>query len=271
MRVEDVDRGRTRPGAEEQMLRDLDWLGFDWDEGPDVGGPCGPYRQSERSDRYVQVLSDLGDRLFECSCSRKEIRTAAAVRPDHRGELRYAGTCRSGVGNPERIERSLRARIDPGEECWEDLWRGVSREVPSDVCGDFILRAKNGDFTYQLACTVDDLDMGVTHILRGEDLVDSTGRQLQLRRWLGAPFVPLFAHCPLRLDASGERLSKTRGSPSLETLRASGEDAGRLLGTLAWELGLVGEQGLAVRPGELVDPFIERMPQLLKKTGFGPI
>jgi len=266
MRIEDVDRGRIRPGAEEQILTDLRWLGFDWDEGPDVGGDRGPYRQSERSGSYEDALTRLSERLFECSCSRKEVRGAAGVPDDHRGELRYPGTCRDGPKAPQRSERSLRARVEASEESWDDLWLGLRTDSPEQVCGDFILRAKNGDYTYQLACSVDDLEMGISHVLRGEDLVDSTGRQLLLRRWLGAESPLLFAHTPLRVDGGGERLAKSRGSVGLGELREAGEAPQRLLGDLAFDLGLVDHQGLELRPHDLLDPFMERMPQLLRRA-----
>ena len=262
MRIEDVDRGRVRPGAEDQILRDLEWLGFDWDEGPCVGGDHGPYRQSDCSERYQQALESLASRTFPCSCSRKEIRAAAGVVPDHRGELAYPGTCRDSPAAPSRSERSLRVRVGPETLSWDDLWLGRCEEEPSALCGDFILRAKGGDFTYQLACVVDDIAMGITHVLRGQDLVDSTGRQLLLYRWLGAR-PPHFAHTPLRTDEQGERLAKSRGSAGLGELRETGEDPRLVLGELAHDLGLLDRSGLAVGPGDLVDSFRRCMPALL--------
>ncbi|MEE2829710.1 MAG: glutamate--tRNA ligase family protein [Myxococcota bacterium] len=266
LRIEDVDRGRTRPGAEEGILRDLRWLGFDWDEGPDCGGPLGPYRQTECTERYLACLEQLAHRLFECTCTRKEIRLAAGVMEDHRGELRYPGTCRAAPAAAERSERSIRVRVDEEVLCWDDLWLGPCREDTGQVCGDFILRAKNGDFTYQLACVADDIAEGITHVLRGEDLVDSTGRQILLHRWLGSDAPPLFAHTPLRKDGKGIRLAKSRGSPGLGVLREAGEDPRLLLAELAHGLGLVDEPGLALTPAELIPSFSERMPQLVRSA-----
>ena len=263
LRIEDVDRGRTRPGAEEGILRDLRWLGFDWDEGPDCAGSLGPYRQTECTERYLVCLEQLADRLFECSCTRKEIRSAAGVTGTHRGELRYPGTCRSTPGIPERRERSLRVRVDEETVTWDDLWLGPCREDTRNLCGDFILRSKNGDFTYQLACVADDMAQGITHVLRGEDLVDSTGRQILLHRWLGSGAPPLFAHTPLRKDAEGLRLAKSRGTPGLGVLREAGKDPRLLLAELAYDLGLVDEPGLALSPEQLIPAFSERMQQLL--------
>ncbi len=256
LRVEDVDSARSRPAADRALHEDLAWLGFDWDEGPDVGGPWAPYRQSERSERYEEALDRLRERSFGCSCSRKEVR---ALSPGG-GELRYTGTCRSGPTHPER-PRSIRLRVEPGLVRWTDLCVGPRTEDPSTVCGDFILRAKNGDFAYQLACVVDDIAMGITHVLRGEDLLNSTGRQLLLYRWLGGA-APLFAHVPLRRDEQGQRLAKSRGSPPIAALRDAGEDPRLVLGRMAADVGLVPSVE-AVAPGALLDPFRRVFPNLL--------
>jgi glutamyl-tRNA synthetase len=265
LRIEDVDRARTRPGAEEKILTDLRWLGFDWDEGPDVGGSFGPYRQSERADLYADALRQLEDRSFECSCTRKDIRAAAGVSKKHRGELRYSGACRLAPQSPERPQRTLRVRVDPEELHWDDLWCGLRSESPDLLCGDFILWTKAGDPSYQLACSVDDRAMEISHILRGEDLALSTGRQLLLHRWLAGDYSPLFAHTPLRLDSEGLRLAKRRGSLALARHREAGDDPQLLLGELALDLGLVDDEGLRLSPKDLLGPFAERMPQLLRR------
>ncbi len=262
MRIEDVDRGRVRPGATENILRDLEWLGFDWDEGPGAGGSFGPYLQSERSELYDRVLEKLAPRTFGCSCSRKQVRQAARAATDHRGEVAYPGTCRGGPGDPRR-PTSVRIRVEPGEVSWDDLALGPCSQEPALVCGDFILKAKNGDYTYQLACVADDVAMGITHVLRGADLVDSTGRQILLWRWLGAQ-PPLFAHTPLRTDGDGVRLAKSRGSPGLTELRERGDDPALLLGRLAHELDLVEREGVPARPEDLLPGFRSRYAGLLR-------
>ncbi len=252
LRIEDVDRARTRPGAADAMLADLAWLGFDWDEGPDVGGPFGPYVQSERFKAYAAALESLGDRTFACTCTRKELR-AAAEGPDlATGEWPYVGTCRRGPGRPGGAA-SVRVRVDPGSVSWDDLWRGPSAQDPSRVCGDFILWSKTDEPTYQLAVVVDDIHQGITHVLRGEDLEISTARQILLFGWLGAP-VPAFAHTPLRRDALGERLAKSRGSPGLGELRDAGEDPRDVLGSLAAQLGIL-DTARPVTPDDLIEPF----------------
>ena len=256
LRVEDVDSARCRREADRALREDLRWLGFDWEEGPDVGGPFAPYRQSERRDLHLAALERLQGRVFPCSCTRKEVR---ATSPGE-GELRYPGTCRAGPTHPER-PTSVRVRVEPEPVQWMDLGAGPCTEDPSTVCGDFILRAKNGDLAYQLACVVDDIAMGITHVLRGEDLLSSTGRQILLHRWLGAA-PPAFAHVPLRRDASGERLEKRRGSPPIAALREAGEEPSVVLGRIAADVGLLPAGG-SVRPPALVPAFRRVFPNLL--------
>ncbi len=260
LRIEDLDRQRCKPEAEKAQLEDLRWLGFDWDEGPDRGGPCGPYRQTERVQLYERALEALGPELFRCSCSRRDVREAASA--PHGGELAYPGTCRSGPQRPEK-PCSLRIRVGDERYIWDDRWRGPSGDRPCEVCGDFIVRGKDGSHVYQLACVVDDIAMGMTEVLRGEDLVQSTSRQLLLYQRLGAP-PPRFTHVPLLRDDQGERLAKRRGSPTLTDLRLGGESPEELIGSLAHSLDLVDSDGPA-RPGDLLEAFSDRLPQLVPR------
>jgi len=141
-------------------------------------------------------------------------------------------------------------------------------EDPAEICGDFIIRAKDNTHVYQLACVADDIDMGITHLLRGEDLVSSTSRQLLLYRWLGGA-APLFAHTPLRRDEDGQRLAKRRGSPSIHELRLAGEDPRALLGRLARDLGMLTD-ATPCSPLELVEPFTSTWSTLLNTAPFDP-
>lgn len=259
LRIEDIDRARNQRGATEAILRDMEWLGFDWDEGPGVGGPAGSYLQSERGELYERCLERLAGRAYPCSCSRKDVREAAGA--PHGGELAYPGTCRDGPGRAGALT-SLRLRVPEGQVCWDDLYLGPQSEDPSTICGDFIIRSKDGSHVYQLACVADDIAMGITHVLRGEDLHSSTSRQILLYRWLEAE-VPLFAHTPLRRDEGGERLAKRRGSPSLGELRAAGEDPQSLVAALAADLGIAERLGRA-RPEQLIEPFTASFPALLR-------
>lgn len=252
LRIEDIDPSRTLAGGTDAILRDMEWLGFDWDEGPGVGGPAGSYLQSERLDLYRQACARLGDRVFPCTCSRKEVRRASVQhRPS--GEWPYPGTCRQAPSHPGADE-ALRVRVEPQSLGWNDRWRGPCAQDPADVCGDFIVWTKAGWPTYQLAVVVDDIAMGITEVLRGEDLLVSTARQLLLYRWLGAP-APRFTHVPLRVDESGHKLAKSRGSAPLADLRAAGRDPRDVLGEIACDLGLL-SQPTALAPGDLLEPFV---------------
>lgn len=252
LRIEDIDRSRSKPEHADAILRDVAWLGFDHDEGPDVGGPNGPYVQSERLDLYRQALERLADRTFPCTCSRKELRAAVPEPDPESGEWPYPGTCRDGVSHRGRPS-SLRIRVDEARVAWDDQWLGPCEQDPRAVCGDFILWSKRDEPTYQLAVVVDDLAMGVTHVLRGADLLHSTGRQILLWRWLGGT-PPRFAHTPLRRDEDGQRLAKSRGSRGLGELREAGEDPREVVGRLAAELGIL-PAARPVHPRELIEPF----------------
>jgi glutamyl-tRNA synthetase len=241
LRVEDIDRPRVVPGAEARQLDDLRWLGLDWDEGPDVGGPAAPYRQSEREERYEAALETLDRRglLYRCDCSRAEIaRVASAPHPGEEGP-RYPGTCRDH-GMAERAWKrppALRLRVPAGEVVVEDRWQGIVRQDVAAAVGDFILRRGDGAFAYQLAVVVDDLAMGITEVVRGADLLSSTPRQVLLAELLGGT-PPRYAHLPLVLDADGERLAKRGGGVTLREQRAAGVTPGHLVDALARLLGL---------------------------------
>jgi glutamyl-tRNA synthetase len=241
LRVEDIDRPRVVAGAEARQLDDLRWLGLDWDEGPDVGGPGGPYRQSERDDRYEAALDALARRglLYRCDCSRAEIaRVASAPHPGDDGP-RYPGTCRElGMGE-RRWKRppATRLKVPAGEVIVEDALQGIVRQDVAATVGDFVLRRGDGVFAYQLAVVVDDLAMGITEVVRGADLLSSTARQVLLARLLGGR-PPRYAHMPLVLDAGGERLAKRGGGVTVREQRAAGIAPGRLVEALARLLGL---------------------------------
>ena len=236
LRVEDLDTARVREGAAQRQLEDLRWLGLDWDEGPDVGGALGPYTQSERLDHYERALRALRPHVYPCTCSRKEI--AQVVSAPHGEERVYPGTCREGPSHPERAS-AIRFRMpEPpalDDTAFDDV---VCGRVEGLGRGDFVLRRKDGLFAYQLACTVDDHLMQITEVLRGDDLLSSTPRQIALYRALGwTP--PRFFHVPLLYGADGERLAKRHGATSVAELRAAGRSAQSLIGELAHGLGLI--------------------------------
>ncbi len=256
MRVEDLDTGRVRPGIARAQLAELRWLGLDWDEGPEVGGPFAPYEQSARAEHYDRALRALAGRglLFECGCSRRDIAQAASA--PHAGEEgpRYPGTCRARLLPPDlasylahgRGEVALRVRVEPGTVAFHDEVAGATAFDPAAEGGDFVVRRRDGAAAYQLAVVVDDAAMGITHVVRGADLLASTARQLVLYRALGlAP--PAFLHVSLLLGADGARLAKRHGAAALGELRTAGVPPERVVGWLAATCGLAA-------PGEWLAP-----------------
>jgi glutamyl-tRNA synthetase len=264
IRVENLDFGRVRPGVMEAQLDELRWLGLDWDEGPDVGGPHAPYIQSERTALYEDALRRLAEArlLFACGCSRRDI--AAAASAPHAGEEgpRYTGMCRHqpvpahapSLTRWAVSECALRFRVADDEEvCFEDGIYGRACFRPAADTGDFVVRRKDGVAAYQLAVVVDDAAMGITDVVRGGDLLGSTARQLLLFRALGLP-APRFTHVPLMLGADGERLAKRHGAVSLAELRGEGVAPDAVVGWLASTCGLA-EPGEHLGAADLVPRF----------------
>jgi glutamyl/glutaminyl-tRNA synthetase len=230
LRNEDLDSTRYRMEFVDAMMEDLKWFGFEWQEGPDCGGPFGPYAQSERRRFYVSALERLRSYglVYPCGCSRKDI--LAAARAPHAEDERepiYPGTCRSpGAGEKPQPSRSeginWRFRVPEGETIsFVDGHFGEQRFVAGKDFGDFVVWRQADVPSYQLACTVDDAGMEITHVVRGADLLPSTARQLLLYRALGwTP--PQFYHCPLMTDDAGVRLAKRHDALSLRRLREAG-------------------------------------------------
>ncbi len=257
LRVEDLDRPRVRPGASERILFDLRWLGLDWDEGPDIGGPYAPYIQSERQEIYTTYLQRLQDKglIYPCYCSRAEIARAASAPHGNEGP-RYPGTCRY-LTNEQRKEHkannrrpSLRFRVDDERSVsFTDLLVGQVEQQVQQTVGDFIVCRSDGIFAYQFAVVVDDALMHINQVVRGVDLLESTARQILLFEALGFQ-VPTFAHIPLLLDEHGKRFSKRTQSAGLEPLRAEGIIPAQVVGQMAAECGLV-ERGEELSAREL--------------------
>jgi glutamyl-tRNA synthetase len=260
MRVEDLDGPRVRPGLEARILDELRWLGLDWDEGPDVGGPLGPYRQSERSGRYAAALDRLraSGLAYPCFCSRAEIAQASQAPHASDEGPRYPGTCRD-LPAEERAARAIRRppawrfRVPEGPVSFDDGFHGPCSFDVGATVGDFVVARADGVASYQLAVAIDDAAMGITEVVRGDDLLPSTSRQILLFRALGLP-VPRFAHVPLVVGEDGERLAKRHGALSLGELRERGADPAAVVGMLAAISGLA-PPGARVRPAELVRGF----------------
>ncbi len=222
LRSEDLDRGRVRAEFCRAMLEDLRWFGVEWQEGPDVGGGCGPYEQSQRMEFYRGALEKLraGGFLFPCSCSRQEVLRALGAPHAGEEEPLYPGTCRDRVAGGRHC--AWRFRVPDGERvAFVDGREGPQEFVAGRDFGDFVVWTREGFPAYQLAVVVDDAAMGVTEVVRGADLLASTARQLLLYRALGLT-PPGFYHCPLMTDAAGVRLAKRQDALSLRALRAAG-------------------------------------------------
>jgi glutamyl-Q tRNA(Asp) synthetase len=201
VRIEDLDRPRCAPGADHAILRSLARLGLDWD-GEVV-------RQSERLALYREALERLGALTYWCGCSRREI-ADSSLRLAADGAHVYPGTCRGGAA---RAARALRVRTTREVIAFVDRVQGPQEQVLERDIGDFVLYRADGLFAYQLAVVVDDAAQGITDVVRGADLLDSTPRQIFLQRLLGLS-TPRYLHVPVALDAAGEKLSKqTRALP----------------------------------------------------------
>ncbi len=242
LRIEDLDRSRVRAEASRTALEDLRWLGLDWDEGLDVGGPSAPYSQSERSGLYHELLERLkqSENVYPCTCARADVsRAASAPHVEDEGPT-YPGTCSNrrvsdahGLGDRPF---AWRFRVPSGPVEWDDLFLGRVVLDPSRVGGDFIVARQNAGYSYQLAVVADDASMGVDQVVRGTDLVPSTPRQILLYRQAGCP-EPVFGHVSLAVESDGRRLAKRDGSLKLATLREDGVDARLLIGELVHSCG----------------------------------
>ncbi len=219
LRMEDLDQPRVVPGSAEQILQQLRWLGLDWDEGPDVGGPVGPYLQSERTGNYSRAFKYLQQQgsVYPCFCSRRDINNAASAPHGAEGPV-YPGTCRDVTEDeiPEISARTgrqpaWRFRVRDSELDYVDEVLGTQRHNVAKETGDFVVLRRDGLFAYQLAVVVDDALMGISDVLRGADLAPSTPRQILLYRALGVS-PPRFWHVPLMLDDNGQRLAKRDGN-----------------------------------------------------------
>ncbi len=254
LRNEDLDSQRCRPEFVSAMFEDLRWLGIQWSEGPDCGGPYGPYAQSERRTFYIEAWKSLLDRgfIYPCSCSRKDVTLAAGAPNEGDDEPVYPGTCRPTGGQrsfapPGRVKDpaphkqaeaavpifsqvqsvspagvNWRFRVPDGDEiCFDDVHLGPQRLMAGRDFGDFIVWRRDDVPAYQLAVVVDDAAMRITEVVRGADLLKSTARQVLLFRALGLA-VPGYYHCDLVRDEAGVRLAKRHDALSIRRLRELG-------------------------------------------------
>ncbi len=226
-RDDDLDQSRTRAVFAEAQLDDLRWFGLQWSEGPDIGGPHGPYRQSQRLTLYTDAFNRLRDDgwIYPCFCSRKDIQAAVSAPHASDDEPIYPGTCRP---TERRVVCSSarpahwRFRVPDGESCsFIDAAFGKVERVAGRDFGDFVVWRQDGVPSYQLACIMDDVGMQISEVVRGADLLLSTLRQQLLAKALGLR-PPTYFHCPLWCDENGVRLAKRHAAMSLRSLREAG-------------------------------------------------
>ncbi|MDA1306177.1 MAG: glutamate--tRNA ligase family protein [Acidobacteria bacterium] len=226
LRIEDHDKERCRPEYEVALLEDLAWLGFSADA-PLV-------RQSERGALYAEVAAQLEKQglLYGCTCSRRTISSS----PHLPNSSCYGGTCRE-AGHGLTDDVGWRVRLPDDEIRCNDRWCGPQVQVPAQQCGDLLIRDRKGNWTYQFVATVDDHLQGITDVIRGLDLLDSTGRQILLGRLIGRPTPATFAHHPLIMKSATQKLSKSDGDTGIRDLRAAGWTRDRVLREAATRSG----------------------------------
>ena len=270
LRIEDHDRQRSRPEFERAILDDLDWLGFAPDEPgtDDFRAGVSRGRQSNRQDVYERAREQLASQglLFACECTRRELRTAmgADLSDGSDAELRYSGRC-----TDRRLEwtegRALRVRLAPSVERFVDLRHGVQEQRPFEQCGDMLVKDRDGNWSYQFAVTVDDMEQGVNLVIRGDDLLSSTGRQIQLARMLGRREPPQFLHHGLIMKSASQKLSKADRDTSVSDLRAGGMSVEQVIGRAMHAAGFTTRPAALARreaEGLVTERYREAIEQL---------
>jgi glutamyl-tRNA synthetase/glutamyl-Q tRNA(Asp) synthetase len=236
LRIEDHDRGRCRPEYERAIREDLEWLGLH---------PDRESRQSDDASHYREALDRLArsEGVYGCRCSRAQIVRRTGSSPADGEELRYPGSCRD-LGIPPGEGVGIRVVLgDGGTVSFDELRLGLQQQTPAEQCGDLLLRDATGSWTYQFCVTVDDARQGITLVIRGEDLLASTGRQILLGRMLGREHPAAFLHHPLIVNEDGAKLSKRDRATGIRALRAAGRSPQAVLGEAAWRTGLLPEPG----------------------------
>ena len=259
MRVEDLDEARSREEHALGNLSELRWLGIDWDEGPDVGGPHTPYRQSHRHALYEAALERLRERggLFRCWLSRADLRELASA-PHGRAPI-YGATERAendrlrAAKEAAGKQPAVRFRAPSTSVRFQDALHGPQVVDAEAEIGDVVVRRADRVWSYQLAVVVDDLAMEIEEVVRGDDLLESAGTQAMLCRALGAE-PPTYLHVPLLHDEDGERMAKRKGSRTVAWLQDAAVDPDRVVGLLAYTLGLLPERRPATAR-ELISAF----------------
>jgi len=260
LRIEDIDGPRIKGGADEQAIGDLRWLGIDWDEGP--------IYQSARTTMYREAVDSLiaSGKAYPCVCSRKEIELAASAPHAEDGSAVYPGTCRGRFKSVEEAQSvsgkppAIRFNVTQKVVSFLDCFAGPQR-FEMAALGDFVIAKADGTPAYQLAVVLDDATMGVKYVIRGDDLIDSTPRQLLLYRAFGiAEKIPAYFHLPLVVGEDGRRLAKRHGDTRLSHYRETGVSSNRVLAYLARTMGIEADDSITI--DELRSQFwLDRVPQ----------
>lgn len=260
LRMEDLDLPRVVDSSADSILRDLEWLGLDWD-GEVV-------YQSQRTGLYQAALSQLEQQnlVYDCFCSRKDIQQAASA--PHGKEGVYPRTCvdlDSVTVEQKRQQKApaVRVRVNDKPISFNDGCVGPYQQTLTQACGDFVIKRADGLFAYQLAVVVDDLEQGVTDVVRGADLIDSTARQIYLAEQLQPDASTTYWHVPLMLDDHGQRMAKRDGSLSIAEWREDGSNAEQLVGLLASSLGIIETSDVLSATDLLSELTIERWVERL--------
>ena len=268
MRMEDLDGPRVKPGAANEALTDLEWLGLEWD--------VRTTDQSCRDHVYDTALGHLLDMglAYPCTCTRADVAHAASAPHPEDGQMVYPGTCRGRWADAVEAERlagrppAFRAAVGDAVVEFEDMLVGGRRFVLAELCGDFVIFKRTGQAAYQLAVVIDDHADGVTDVVRGDDLLDSTPRQILLQEWLGLGPRQRYWHLPIVTGPNGLRLAKRHGDTRLSRYRAAGVTAHRLLGLLGCWCGIL-ERRRPTDLAELLERFdINQLPA--DRIVFGP-
>lgn len=256
LRIEDHDQSRCRPEYEQAIFDDLRWLGLLPQNTEIFAGSPSSFRQSDSDSAYQEALSHLlsTQKIYACTCSRKDIQKAHQQLSEkvdfpsqnvsdsnlpEDAELRYPGTCRDRGLPLDTQNASIRVTLPDRDIPFHDLYVGIQRQNPWRQCGDLVIRDRHGHWTYQFAVTVDDIRHGITHVIRGVDILPSTGRQILLGSWLGRKTAPTFFHHPLITDENGRKLGKRFFSEAIGKRRAEGVTPEKILGEAAYLVGLI--------------------------------
>ena len=261
LRIEDLDGPRVKSSADLGLIEDLRWLGLDWDQGP--------IYQSRRRERYAEAMNTLvsNECVYACVCSRREVEESASAPHGENGPI-YPGTCRGRFAARDEAQRqtarpaAMRFKAPAARIRFADAIRGVREYDAQRDVGDFVVEMGDGTPAYQLAVVVDDAEMGITDVVRGDDLLDSTARQQLIYDALGwRDRVPSYTHLPLVIGADGRRLAKRHGDTRLAHYRERGVPPGRVLSLLARWCGIE-NMGDDVKVGDLLSVFsIENLPR----------